>query len=247
MRKDRSSLIVVILLILLSAIIYAVQIIVFRAPRDTTFYLLQDFAFLPLQIAIVTVVLGTYLKKREKAERLKKINVIINAFFSEAGTEILACLITFSRNRDDIGRELDFQSRSKDIDFSRAVRYLEKKDFLIECTTDQLASLKERIIGKRAFLIGIIENPNLLEHDTFTDMLLAVCHVMEELMARHEFSEQHRADMTHISNDITRSMKALLIQWVEYMRHLQAEYPYLYSLEVRKNPFFRDRCVEIRD
>lgn len=90
MKKDRSSLIVVLLLILLSAIIYAVQIIFFRAPRDTTFYLLQDFAFLPLQIAIVTVVLGTYLKKREKAERLKKINVIINAFFSEAGTEILA-------------------------------------------------------------------------------------------------------------------------------------------------------------
>ena len=128
MRKDRSSLIVVILLILLSAIIYAVQIIVFRAPRDTTFYLLQDFAFLPLQIAIVTVVLGTYLKKREKAERLKKNNVIINAFFSEAGTEILAGLIMFSRNRDEISPELDFQPGSKDNDFSRAVRYLEKAD-----------------------------------------------------------------------------------------------------------------------
>jgi len=247
MRKDRSSLIVVLLLTLLSAIIYTVQIIFFREPRDTTFYLLQDFAFLPLQIAIVTVVLGTYLKKREKAERLKKINVIINAFFSEAGTEILASLIMFSRNRDDISPELDFQSGSKDIDFSRAVRYLEKADLQVTCKAETLESLKGRIISKRAFLIGIIENPNLLEHDTFTDMLLALCHVMEELMARQEFSDEHRADMAHISNDITRSMKALLIQWVEYMRHLQAEYPYLYSLEVRKNPLFQDRCVEIRD
>jgi hypothetical protein len=247
MRKDRSSFIVVLLLILLSAMIYAVQIIFFRAWRDTGFYLLQDLAFLPLQIAIVTVVLGKYLGKREKAERLRKINVIINAFFSEAGADLLANLIMFSRNRDDIGSELDFQTGSKDNDFLRAIRYLEKEDIHIECGAEQLESLKERMISSRESLIGIIENPNLLEHDTFTDMLLAVFHVTEELMARREFSDNHKADMAHISNDVKRALKALLIQWVEYMRHLQTEYPYLYSLEVRKNPFFKDRSVEFSD
>jgi len=247
MKKDRTSFIVVLLLILLSAMIYAVQMIFFRAFRDTGFYLLQDLAFLPLQIAIVTVVLGKYLGKREKAQRLRKINVIINAFFSEAGNDLLANLIMFGRNRDGIGSELDFQTGSKDIDFSRAVQYLEQEDIQIECGAVLLETLKVRMISKREFLIGIIENPNLLEHDTFTDMLLAVFHVTEELMARREFSDQHRADMAHISNDVKRALKSLLIQWVEYMRHLQAEYPYLYSLEVRKNPFFKDRNVEFRD
>ncbi len=70
MKKVNSSFFIVLLLVLFSVLIYAIQLIVFESPRDTGFYILQDFAFLPLQIAIVTVVLGRYLKSREKTERL---------------------------------------------------------------------------------------------------------------------------------------------------------------------------------
>lgn len=247
MKNKYSSFMIVLILILLSVIVYAVQIIVFGAPRDTGFYILQDLAFLPLQIAIVTIVLGKYLKNREKAERLKKINVVINAFFSEAGTDILMNLTNFSKNCDDITAKLNIQTDWTDSIFSKTVKYLEKADIQIECNAKQLGSLKALMKSKRNFLIGIMENPNLLEHDTFTDMLLSVFHVMEELIARSEFEEDSKADMAHISNDVTRATKALLIQWVEYMRHLQSEYPYLYSLEIRKNPFFKERSVIISD
>ncbi len=80
MKKNKSSFLIVLLLVLLSAVLYILQLIVFNSSRDTAFYFLQDFAFLPLQIAIVTVVLGRYLKKREKTERLGKISMVINAF-----------------------------------------------------------------------------------------------------------------------------------------------------------------------
>lgn len=247
MKKEHSGLWVVLLLMLLSVILYTVQIAVFRAPHDTTFYILQDLAFLPLQIAIVTVVLGKYLKKREKAERLRKINVVINAFFSEAGTDLLKGFLEFSSSCDEIGSKLDIQTDWDDSAFLSAVGYLQKEVIKVECKAQQLSSLKELMIRKKNFMIGMIENPNLLEHDTFTDMLLSVFHVMEELMARNEFSEDHRADMAHISNDVRRALQSLLIQWVEYMRHLKTEYPYLYSLEIRKNPFFKDRSVVIGD
>ncbi len=70
---------------------------------------------------------------------------------------------------------------------------------------------------------------------------------MEELMARSEFDEGCRADMAHISIDIKRALRSLTIQWVEYMRHLHAEYPYLYSLQVRKNPFSEEQNIVISD
>jgi len=247
MKKVNSSFLIVLLLTLLSVLMYAVQIIVFNSPRDTGFYILQDLAFLPLQIAIVTVVLGRYLKSREKTERLKKINVVINAFFSEAGTAILISLSGFSKNCDDIGEKLNVKTDWTDSMFSKTVRYLENADIQIECSSGQLETLKVLMESKRDFLIRMVENPNLLEHDTFTDMILAVFHVTEELIARGGFEDDSKADMAHLSNDIQRAFRSLLIQWVEYMRHLSSEYPYLYSLEVRKNPFCKEGSVIISD
>ncbi len=98
MKRFSSSFWIVLLLTILSLFFYAIQILAFDSPRDTGFYILQDFAFLPLQIAIVTVVLGKYLKSREKNERLKKINMVINAFFSEAGMDILMSLTVLCKN-----------------------------------------------------------------------------------------------------------------------------------------------------
>ena len=31
-----------------------------------------------------------------------------------------------------------------------------------------------------------------------------------------------------------------LLQWLDYMRHLKADYPYLFSLAIRTNPFRHD-------
>jgi len=247
MKKMKSSFLIVLLLVLFSTALYILQLIIFRSPRDTAFYILQDIAFLPLQVAIVTVVLGRFLKNREKTARLGKINMVINAFFSEAGTEILMQLTEFDKNYEDIRPNLDVQVSWNDKLFSKTIKYLDKADLIIECNTEDLESLKSLMKNKRDFLIRMIENPNLLEHDTFTDMLLAVFHITEELLARTEFQDTNKADMLHLSIDIKRAFKTLLTQWVEHLQHLRTEYPYLYSLEVRRNPFGRDNSVTIND
>jgi hypothetical protein len=226
---------------------YSVQLLVFDAPRDTGFYILQDLAFLPLQIAIVTVILGRYLKNREKNQRLKKINMVINAFFSEVGIDVLTALARLIKNYDDISEHLNVQTNWTDKMLLNAEQYFESADIEIECSAEQLEELKVLMKSKMNGMIRMIENPNLLEHDTFTDMLLAVFHVAEELLARSTFEDDIKADMRHLSNDVQRAFKSLLTQWVEYMRHLHAEYPYLYSLVIRKNPFSKDQSVTIRD
>lgn len=247
MKKKISGFLIVFVLVVLSVLIYTVQIMVYHSPRDTGFYIFQDIAFLPVQIAIVTVVLGSYLKRREKIERLKKINIVINAFFNEAGTDILKGLIGFSKNHDTINEKLNVQMDWSTKVFSETVRYLKNTEIQIECNFDQLVNLTIMMKSKRAFLIRLLENPNLLEHDTFTDMLLSVFHVMEELIARDVFEVDNKADMEHLSNDIQRALKALLVEWVEYMRHMRLEYPYLYSFMVRKNPFSKETNITITE
>lgn len=247
MKKNKSSLLIVLLLTALSAVLYIIQLVVFHDTRDTAFYVLQDFAFLPLQVAIVTVVLGRYLKNREKTARLEKLNMVINAFFSEAGTEVLIKLAEFNKNCDEIRPNLNVQFDWNERTFSKTIEYLEKVDLIVECSSKELESLKALLKNKRDFLLRMIENPNLLEHDKFTDMLLALFHLTEEVIARSEFDDGNRADMAHLSTDIKRALNTLLVQWVEHLQHLRTEYPYLYSLEVRRNPFREETSVVIND
>ncbi len=41
----------------------------------------------------------------------------------------------------------------------------------------------------------------------------------------------------HLSGDIRRAYSILITEWLAYMKHLKSDYPYLFSLAVRTNPF----------
>ena len=62
----------------------------------------------------------------------------------------------------------------------------------------------------------------------------------EELATREKIVELPEHDLEHLANDMRRVYVLLVEQWLGYMRHLQEEYPYLFSLAMRTNPFDRD-------
>ena len=76
-------------LIILSAILYAIHYLIFRDAHHIFLYLLGDVAFLPIEVFLVTVVVHQLLSEREKRTMLKKLNMVIGAFFSEVGTRLL--------------------------------------------------------------------------------------------------------------------------------------------------------------
>ena len=55
---------------------------------------------------LVTLVLNELLAEREKRNRLRKLNMIIGAFFSEMGTSLLAFLSNVDPRLGDIRRDL---------------------------------------------------------------------------------------------------------------------------------------------
>ena len=91
--------------------------------------------------------------------------------------------------------------------------------------------------GKAKFLVGLLENPSLLEHESFTELLQAVFHLHEELQNRKELVNLPQSDLNHLSHDIKRGYVLLVGQWLNYMKHLKSNYPYLFSLAMRTNPF----------
>jgi len=246
MNQSRWQIMLAIILIVVAASLYVLQIYLFHAERDTFFYLFQDLAFVPIQVLLVTIIVDRFLRIRERMVLLKKLNMVIGAFFSEVGTKLLRSCIEFDREHQAISGKLVITPSWTDQQFAAAIEGLKTHQSRMDCAGGDLAGLKKFLIARRGFLLGLLENQNLLEHETFTELLWAVFHLMEELDARQEVSSLASPDCEHIAGDIKRAYIILIKEWLAYMQHLKKEYPYLFSLAVRTNPFDTNALVEVR-
>lgn len=243
MKNKRWYITLGILLIATSAILYLLQIHLFHKIEDTEFYLLQDLAFVPLQVFFVVLILDRWLRRKEKDDLLSKLNMVIGVFFSEVGTELLSRFITFDNKPETITQHMQVDKSWKNQDFSKVQKAIPVYHFDITVTSDSLSSLKDYLHEQRNTMLRLLENPNLLEHDTFTDLLWAIFHLTEELFFRSDFNILPETDIAHLKGDIVRAYKLLCIEWLAYMNHLQKDYPYLFSLALRRNPFNKQNSV----
>jgi hypothetical protein len=187
------------------------------------------------------------IKESDRLAMLKKLNMVIGAFYSEVGTVLLSLLSNFNTDTRQFSRDLIFSSSWTPQEFNTAICGVKKYEFKIDSRAGNLSDLKDFLGGKRDFLLRLLENPNLLEHETFTELLWAVFHLNDELINRTQLTVLHEADYHHISGDIKRAYALLLTEWLAYMNHLKRDYPYLYSLAVRTNPFDPDASAEIQE
>jgi hypothetical protein len=224
------------ILIGFSVLSYFVQIVIFRRTEDTFFYMLQDIAFVPIQVLLVTFIIARLLNEREKQALLKKLNMLIGAFYSEVGTYLLKYCSSFTSDLSALAPHLLVTNSWKNRDFATAMKKIHAVDLKIDSTRGDLGELKGFLEKKRGFLLSLLANPNLLDHDRFTDLLWAVFHLTEELCSRTVLEDLPEADCNHLSGDISRAYIQLLGEWLFYMEHLKSDYPYLFSLAVRMNP-----------
>jgi hypothetical protein len=186
------------------------------------------------------------LKEREKEALRQKMNMVIGVFFSEVGTPLLRDGAEFLADRPELLPHVRITPQWSDRDFAGLASYLEHAELRMDSRSCSMVSLKEFLMARRNFMLGLLENPNLLEHDDFTDLLWAVFHLLEELQSRECLTGLPETDLDHLSVDIRRAYVHLLKQWVTYLTHLRDDYPYLYSLAVRSNPLNPVASVEIR-
>jgi hypothetical protein len=220
-----------------SAVLYFVEYGIFHDSHHIVLYLVDDIAFLPIEVLIVTLILHRLLSARELRSRLEKLNMVIGAFQSEVGTRLLALVSAADPDIAAIRSELVVGVRWTDEEYRRASRALGSRKYQVDIARVDLAALRAFLLGKRDFLLRLLENPNLLEHETFTDLLRAVFHLTEELEQRTDLGALPETDLAHIANDTARAYSYLIREWLAYMKHLKDQYPYLFSLAIRTNPF----------
>jgi len=220
-----------------SVVLYFVHYLIFKDIHHIFIYMVGDLAFLPLEVFIVVVVIERVLSRREKQASHEKLNMVTGAFLSEVGNVLLVDLLNCFPKKNEIRRQLAIRPDWTHADFSKAMDFATGLELSPDCRNIDLDKLKALLIEKRQFLVSLLESPNILEHDRFTDLLWATFHLDEELEARKSLTNLPVEDIKHISVDIKRLYSHLLVEWVVHVEHLKSSYPHLFSLVARTHPF----------
>ena len=224
-------------LIAISTLAYYIHYVVFRDPHHIFIFMVSDLAFVFLEVFLVVLVIERILSRREKQSMLNKLNMVAGAFFSEVGNKLLAILINCFDQRDKICPCLDVSKYWTSSDYKRALDFISKMGDIPKCSNINLDELRDFLVQKRSFILRLLENPNVLEHERGSNLLWAVLHLTDELEARASLGNLPKSDLDHLSSSIQRVYRLLGAEWIIYMEYLKSDHPFLFSLILRIHPF----------
>ncbi len=237
MKKIRWEFKFAFILVSLSAVLYCTHFFFFNDINHIFLWSMTALAFLPINVLIVTLFVNSILIKHRKEVSLDKISMILGVFFSDGGTPLLKFLSKYDPEIKEIKKELVVKDDWSEKKFHDVIRTLRKHNFDIDFKKVNIKRLRSILIDNKRFFVRLIENPNLLEFDSFTNLLKAVFHLTDELEKRKGIKTSTKKDSEHLKKDILRVYEALVTEWIHYMFYLNKNCPYLLSISMRTNPF----------
>jgi hypothetical protein len=234
-------------LVIASLVLLILHYLVFRDLHHILIFTAHDIAFLPLEVLFVSLFIEKLIERRERLELTAKVRMVSGAAFTEVGNDL------FRLVRPLLPPEI-LQSLMKPA-LEEALASPRPRTQLIESVLERLAlqsvgradlaRIRSLLMEKQEFLLHLFENPVLVGNETFSDALRALFHLSEELSYRTDIETVPDTDVEHLAGDLSRALRALLVEWIEYLAYLKEEYPYLYSLALRANPFEAESAVEV--
>ncbi len=243
MKKHKDLIMIGVVLIGLSVILHFGHYLMFHDSHHLFIFLVADIAFIPLEVFFVTVVLDRILEKREKSHLIDKLNMLVGLFFGELGSGMLRACADADSKLTKIKGKCELTMNWTEADFNGLTKKLEKHTHSLDASKMDIGALKTSLDANKDLLVTLISNPALLEHDSFSELLMAVMHLQEELAIRYD-NGLSEFDLEHIQFDIERVYKHLGVEWIMYMKHLKNNFPYQYLTALINNPYMdKDRVV----
>jgi len=202
-------------------------------------------------IAVLLIVFGTgtflgvianiteiFLNRRDKQSRNQKLNMVRGLFMSELGRELIRECISNDNSIGEVSGKLYISNKWDDKSYNAAFEVLKKHSYHVNHKSIDFKRIRDLLYEKKEFIIRLLENPAVQEHERFTDLLRSSFHLYEEYAYRFDIeSDLEEEDYEHLAGDINRIYVNLLMEWVAYMKYIQLDYPYLFTHACKINPF----------
>ncbi|MGD8915462.1 MAG: potassium channel family protein, partial [Syntrophobacterales bacterium] len=121
------------------------------------------------------------LNRREKKARIEKLNMVASLFFSEIGNRLLTYFVELDPQAASLRKELVITNDWSAADFLKVSQLLKNHKYNIDIEKIPQEELRTFFAGKVDLLLRLLENPALLERESFTETLRAVFHFRDEL------------------------------------------------------------------
>ena len=123
-----------------TAFVLLANLMVFGMPKETTFWVMHSLAMMPIEILVVTLILNQLLEGRARQEMIHKLNMVIGAFFSEVGSDLLRRITAFDADvevRENFFVKDDWDNSS----FAKAKAVAAAYDYTVDAARGDLAGL----------------------------------------------------------------------------------------------------------
>ncbi len=224
---------IVLLLIILSVGIYSLQIAIFHDTRNTAFYILQDFAFMPVTIAVATLVVGELINEQERRDRRRKTRMLTSTFFTEMGTRLIRIIVDASEQKEALRAIMVFRCQHEK-DLKAQWERINGMQIRVCLTADSYTRSMELIKEGQMALLVLSSNSLLMEHEHFTDLLWGLFHLIDEYNLRGAYEELTEQDIRHLNDDFSEVLRLLMLNYTANAKYVRETYPNLYRTAKEK-------------
>lgn len=222
---NKKNIVIISVLLAISACIYGMQILIFKDVRNTEFYIFQDMAFIPISIAITTVVVGELLDINNKRDSRQKTRMLTSTFFSDIGFELMSMLALVS----NIDEALLQTINDSDLSEQDKISAIKNSGFTVNADIGIYTIISDVIIASKTDILILSSNPMLYDHEYFSDLLWELLHLMDEFRLRGDYVKLTPNDLTELNSDFAQVLELLLINWVVNAKYLKETYPNFYN------------------
>lgn len=197
-------------------------------------------------VTLLTNAAQWFVQRRQLTMHQNHLNMLIGVFFTEVGNRLLRVLARYDPKINSVRKDFLVTPEWSDEEYTNLLKRLNSYGYSIDPDRVDFNELHHFLQEKGELIIRQLENTDMVENETFTELLWAVVHLRDELAARSSLAELPATDIEHLVSDVKRIYLLLTQEWLVYLRYLKNRYPFLFSLALRTNPFVENPSAIIK-
>ena len=227
----------ILLLLCTSALLYAIHYLIFRDLHHLAIFGLHELAFVPLEVILVTLGLDKLVEKTHREETRSKVSIIETLYFNESGGTMLRYLTSFDPDAARLRELLQVTESWRSSDFRQAIRQLKSYPFLLDLDRIDFFGLHYHLSQRHEYYRSMLENPALTQSEAFTEMIMKIYLLWEELDGRTNLYQLPEKDRNYLAELLHEIYRELTEYWLDNVYNHSIHNRFRLHRAIESNPF----------
>lgn len=227
----------ILLLLCASALLYAIHYLIFRDLHHLAIFGLHELAFVPLEVILVTLGLDQLVEKTHREEARSKVSIIETLYFNESGGTMLRYLTSFDPDAARLRELLQVTQDWRSSDFRQAIRQLKSYPFLLDLDRIDFFGLHYHLSQRHEYYRSMLENPALTQSEAFTEMIMKIYLLWEELDGRTNLYQLPEKDRSYLAELLHEIYRELTEYWLDNVYNHSIHNRFRLHRAIESNPF----------